>query len=291
MSVRQPQLPQRPSVLMVTTAKEVELPVCNVLLVTSVQPSTTVTPWCVLLGITLWLEPRNAPNVLPDKSVPRLQLQGQHVQTVTTVWVDRNLVHSAQQDTPVPKRTKNRSYVVLGSTVQLDLLQVLVLTVMPGISAQQEVLKRTHRLPSVRWVTIALLGQLLKHLVIWELMVAQKVLLSQQPVLIVLKDFTVQLEQLEFQLTAFFVQEGISVQLKPVTTRLTHVLMESSLIIWEQLLLLNALTVQQEDTAHQALMTQCMMVIFALEDLIALKALELLLLTARQARIQKKKEL
>lgn len=67
--------------------------------------------------------------------------------------------------------------------------------------------------------------------------------------------------------------------------------MESSLIIWEQLLLLNALTVQQEDTAHQALMTQCMMVIFALEDLIALKALELLLLTVRQARIQKKKEL
>lgn len=54
---------------------------------------------------------------------------------------------------------------------------------------------------------------------------------------------------------------------------------------------MNALTAQQEDTAHQALMTQCMMAIFALEDLIALKALELLLLTAQQARIQKKKEL
>lgn len=207
---------------------------CNVLLVTSVQLSMTVTPWCVLLGITLWPEPRNAPNVLLVKSVPLLQLQGQHVQTVTTVLVDRNLVHSAQQDTPVPKRTKNQSYVVLGSTVQLDLLQVLVLTVMPGISAQQEVLKRTHHLPSVHWDTIALLGQLLKHLVIWELMVAQKVLLSQQPVLIVLKDFTVQLEQLEFQPTAFFVQEDISVQIKLVTTRLTHVLMESSLITWEQ---------------------------------------------------------
>lgn len=208
---------------------------------------------------------------------------------VTTVLVDRNLVHSAQQDTHVPKKTKNQSYVLLGNTVLQELL--LVLTVMLGFSVQQEVLKRTHHLPSVLWDTIALLGQLLKHLVIWEPMVAQKVLLSQQPVLIVLKDFTVQLEQLEFQLTAFFVQEGISVQLKLVITRPTHVPMESSLIIWELLLLLNVLTVQQEDTAHQALMTQCMMAIFALEDLIALKALELLLLTARQARIQKKKEL
>lgn len=219
---------------MVTTAKEVEPPVCNVLLVTSVQPSMTVTPWCVLLGITLWPEPRNAPNVLLVKSVPLLQLQGQHVQTVTTVLVDRNLVHSAQQDTPVPKRTKNQSYVVLGSTVQLDLLQVLVLTVMPGISAQQEVLKRTHHLPSVHWDTIALLGQLLKHLVIWEPMVPQKDLLLQQIAQIVLKDFIVQQEQLEFQLTVFFVQEGISVQLVLVITRPTHVLMESTIIIWEQ---------------------------------------------------------
>lgn len=217
---------------MVTTAKEVELPVCNVLLVTSVQPSTTVTPWCVLLGITLWLEPRNAPNVLPDKSVPRLQLQGQHVQTVTTVWVDRNLVHSAQQDTPVPKRTKNQSYVLLGNSVLLEIL--LVLTVMLGSSVQQEVHRRIHLLPSVRWVTIALLGQLLKHLVIWEPMVPQKDLLLQQIAQIVLKDFIVQQEQLEFQLTVFFVQEGISVQLVLVITRPTHVLMESSIIIWEQ---------------------------------------------------------
>lgn len=104
---------------------------------------------------------------------------------------------------------------------------------MPGTSAQQEVPRRTHHLPSVHWDTIALLGQLLKHLVIWEPMVPQKVLLPQQLVLIVLKDFTVQLEQLEFQPTAFFVQEGISVQLKLVTTRLNHVLMASSIIIWE----------------------------------------------------------
>lgn len=53
---------------------------------------------------------------------------------------------------------------------------------------------------------------------------------------------------------------------------------------------MNALTVQREDTARQALMTQCMMAIFALEDLIALKALELLLLTVQQAHIQRKKE-
>lgn len=273
---------------MVSTAKEEGLPVYNVPLVMNVQPSTTVTLWCVLLGITLRPEPRNAPNVLLVKNVPLLQLLDQHVPLVTTAWVDRNLVHSAQQDTPVPKWTKNQSYVLLGNTVLLELL--LVPTVMLGFSVQQEVLKRTHHLPSVLWDTIALLGQLLKHLVIWEPMVAQKVLLSQQPVLIVLKDFTVQLEQLEFQPTAFFVQEGISVQLKLVITRPTHVPMESSLIIWELLLLLNVLTVQQEDTAHQALMTQCMMAIFALEDLIARKALELLLLTAQQAHIQRKKE-
>lgn len=53
---------------------------------------------------------------------------------------------------------------------------------------------------------------------------------------------------------------------------------------------MNALTAQQEDTAHQALMTQCMMAIFALEDLIVRKALELLLLTVQQALIQRKKE-
>lgn len=53
---------------------------------------------------------------------------------------------------------------------------------------------------------------------------------------------------------------------------------------------MNALNAQQEDTAHQALMTQCMMAIFALEDLIARKALELLLLTVQQALIQRKKE-
>lgn len=233
MSVHQLQLPQRPSVLMVTTVKEEGLPVYNVPLVTSVQPSMTVTPWCVLLGITLWLEPRNALTVLPDKNVPLLQLQEQLVQQVTTVLVDRNLVHSAQQDIPVPKKTKNQSYVLLENTVLLDLLQVLVLTVMLGSSAQQEVLRRTHHLPSVHWDTIALLGQLLKHLVIWEPMVPQKVLLLQQIVRIVLKDFTVQREQLEFQPTAFFVQEGITVQLKLVTTRLTHVLMASSIIIWE----------------------------------------------------------
>lgn len=205
---------------------------CSVLLVTNVQPSMTVTPWCVLLGITLWPEPRNAPNVLPDKSVPRLQLQGQHVSMVTTVWVDRNLVHGAQQDTPVPKRTKNQSYVLLGNTVLLEIL--LVLTVMLGSSVQQEVHRRIHLLPSVRWVTIALLGKLLKNLVIWEPMVPQKDLLLQQIAQIVLKDFIVQQEQLEFQLTVFFVQEGISVQLVLVITRPTHVLMESSIIIWEQ---------------------------------------------------------
>lgn len=55
-------------------------------------------------------------------------------------------------------------------------------------------------------------------------------------------------------------------------------------------MLVNALTAQQGDTAQQALMTQCMMVIFVLEDLIAHRALELLLLTVRQARIQRKKE-
>lgn len=55
-------------------------------------------------------------------------------------------------------------------------------------------------------------------------------------------------------------------------------------------MLLHALTAQQEGTAHQALMTQCMMAIFALEDLIARKALELLLLTVQQANIQRKKE-
>lgn len=172
MSVHQPPLPQRPSVLMVTTAKEVEPPVCNVLLVTSVQPSMTVTLWCVLLGITLWREPRNAPNVLLVKNVPLLQLLDQYVPLVTTAWVDRNHVHSAQQDTPVLKRTKNQSYVLLGNTVLLELL--LVLTVMLGSSVQQEVHRRIHLLPSVRWVTIALLGQLLKHLVIWERMVPQK---------------------------------------------------------------------------------------------------------------------
>lgn len=172
MSVRQPPLPQRPSVLMVATVKEVEPPVWNVPLVTSVQPSMTVTPWCVLLGITLWPERRNAPNALLVKNVPLLQLQGQHVTQVTTAWVDRNLVHSAQQDTHVPKRTKNQSYVLLGNTVLLELL--LVLTVTLGSSVQQEVHRRTHHLPSVRWDTIALLGQLLKHLVIWEPMVPQK---------------------------------------------------------------------------------------------------------------------
>lgn len=234
MSVRQPPLPQRPSVLMVATVKEVEPPVWNVPLVTSVQPSMTVTPWCVLLGITLWPERRNAPNALLVKNVPLLQLQGQHVTQVTTAWVDRNLVHSAQQDTPVTKKTKNRSYVLLGHTVQLDLLQLLVLNVMPGTSAQQEVPRRTHHLPFVHWDTIALLGQLLKHLVIWEPMVPQKDLLLQQIAQIVLKDFIVQQEQLEFQLTVFFVQEGISVQLVLVITRPTHVLMESSIIIWEQ---------------------------------------------------------
>lgn len=144
----------------------------NVPLVTNVQLSTTVTLWCVLLGITLWPEPRNAPSVLPDKSVLLPQLQEQLVQQVTTVLVDRNLVHSAQQDTPVPKKTKNQSYVLLGNTVLLEL--PLVLIVMLGSSAQQEVLKRTHHLPSVLWDTIALLGQLLKHLVIWEPMVPQK---------------------------------------------------------------------------------------------------------------------
>lgn len=144
----------------------------NVPLVTSVQPSMTVTPWCVLLGITLWPEPRNAPNVLLVKNVPLLQLLDQHVSQVTTVWVDRNLVHSAQQDTPVPKKIKNQSYVLLGNTVLLEL--PLVLIVMLGSSVQQEVLKRTHHLPSVLWDTIALLGQLLKHLVIWEPMVPQK---------------------------------------------------------------------------------------------------------------------
>lgn len=157
---------------MVSTAKEVEPPVWNVPLVTNVQLSTTVTLWCVLVGITLWPEPRNAPSVLPDKSVLLPQLQEQLVQQVTTVLVDRNLVHSAQQDTPVPKKTKNQSYVLLGNTVLLEL--PLVLIVMLGSSAQQEVLKRTHHLPSVLWDTIALLGQLLKHLVIWEPMVPQK---------------------------------------------------------------------------------------------------------------------
>lgn len=145
---------------------------CNVLLVMNVQPSTTVTLWCVLQGITLWPEPRNAPNVLLVKNVPLLQLLDQHVALVTTAWVDRNLVHSAQRDTPVLKKIKNQSYVELGNTVLLELL--LVLTVMLGFSVQQEVLKRIHHLPSVLWDTIALLGKLLKHLVIWEPMVRQK---------------------------------------------------------------------------------------------------------------------
>lgn len=109
----------------------------------------------------------------------------------------------------MPKRTKNQSYVLLENTVLLELL--LVLTVMLGSSVQQEVHRRIHLLPSVHWDTIALLGQLLKHLVIWEPMVPQKDLLLQQIAQIVLKDFIVQQEQLEFQPTAFFVQEDISV--------------------------------------------------------------------------------
>ena len=53
---------------------------------------------------------------------------------------------------------------------------------------------------------------------------------------------------------------------------------------------MNVLTVQQEDIALLVLMTPCMMDIFALEDLTALKAQGLHQLSAQLANTQKKKE-
>lgn len=150
---------------MVFTVREGELPVWSVRRAMSVRPYMTATPWCVLLGITLWLEPNHAPSVWLDRSVLLLQLQGQHALMATTVLGDKLLVLSALPDTTVllVVRTKNQSFVELESIVLLDLLHVQ--TVMLDSSVLREVSKKTHLRPSVHWDTIALQGLLLKHLV------------------------------------------------------------------------------------------------------------------------------
>ena len=159
---------------MVFTVREGELPVCSVLPATSVRPYTTATPWCVLLGITLWLEPNHAPSVRLESSVPLLQQQEHHALMATTVLGDKLLVLSALPDTTVllVVRTKNQSFVELESIVLLDLLYVQ--TVMLDSSVLREVSKVTHLRPSVHWDTIALQGLLLKHLVTWGNMVQLK---------------------------------------------------------------------------------------------------------------------
>lgn len=159
---------------MVFTVREGELPVWSVLPATNVRPYTTATPWCVLLGITLWLEPNHAPSVRLDRSVLLLQQQGQHALMATTVLGDKLLVLSALPDTTVllVVRTKNQSFVELESIVLLDLLYVQ--TVMLDSSVLREVSKVTHLRPSVHWDTIALQGLLLKHLVTWGNMVQLK---------------------------------------------------------------------------------------------------------------------